>query len=136
VHTRLLSFLSDIERALAADDPSPEGGAWLNHRTVNYQLGLARLSLAATTPEGGRQPRGAILLQCFKLADGTPCLKAQFSWAGSASTSTHALYAKPGTNWLTESRQLAALWLAGPPAPSAAASVEDEAETPLAATAS
>jgi len=47
--------------------------------------------------EGGRprpiQPRGAVLLQGFKLADGAACLKLQFSWAGTETTAAHAIFA-------------------------------------------
>ena len=38
---RLLCFLSDVERALADDDPAPNDGRWDNSRTVNYSLDLA-----------------------------------------------------------------------------------------------
>ena len=45
MHSRLLSFLSDFERALLADDPSPDEGKWQNERAVNYRSGLARVQL-------------------------------------------------------------------------------------------
>ena len=79
---RLLSFFSDIERSLEADQPSSPEGTWQNSRTVNYTLGLARLELGLR-PQGGKiEPKGTILLQGYQLADESPCLKAALSWAG------------------------------------------------------
>jgi hypothetical protein len=134
MHTRLLSFLSDIEQALAADDPAPAGGAWDAARTVNYHLGLARLMLHVRPAEGGKvEPRGTILLQSYQLADGSPCLKAALSWHGSAANVMRAIYAKPDVNWTGEARKVAAEWLAGPPAQSTAeAAPAAEAAEPLA----
>lgn len=111
---RLLSFFSDFERTLAADDPSPDNGTWETERTVNYSSGLARMNLSVRLPDGTSRPRGSVFTQSFKLADGTNCLKAQFSWAGKESTSTHAIYDKPGCNWTSETRRLAAEWMAVP----------------------
>jgi hypothetical protein len=108
MHTRLLSFLSDLERALAADDPAPLDGAWETTRTVNYHLGLARLSLNVRT-------RGQVLLQSYQLADGTPCLKAALSWTGTENGAARAIYSKPDINWTSEARKVAAEWMAGIP---------------------
>ncbi len=116
MHSRLLSFLSDFERALLADDPSPDEGQWHNERAVNYQSGLARVHLGVRMPGGEHKPRGAVLLQGFKLADGIGCLKAQLSWAGSEATATHSIFTKPGCDWRSEARRLAAQWQVGPPA--------------------
>lgn len=116
MHSRLLSFLSDFERALQADDPSPDEGSWRTQRAVNYRTGLARLQLDVTLPDGACKPRGAVLLQSYHLADGTPCLKAQLAWAGVETTVFHSIFAKPGCDWKSESRRLAAKWMAGPPA--------------------
>ena len=116
MHSRLLSFLSNFERAIVADDPSPDDGTWEAERTVNYRSGLARLVLGVKVSGRPRQPRGGVLLQGFKLADGAACLKLQFSWAGSETTATHAIYDKPGCDWKYEARKLAAQWMAGPPA--------------------
>ena len=117
MHTRLLSFLSDVENALAADDPAPvEGGVWDNSRTVNYHIGLARLSFNARLPGEALQPRGSILLQSYALADGTPCLKAALAWHGREITVMRAIFSKPGTDWRSEARKIAAEWMAGPPA--------------------
>jgi len=108
---RLLSFLNDIEHALNADEPSPQGGAWENTRTINYHQSAARLTLGARTGSGAVQPLGAVTLQAFELADGTSCLKAYLSWAGSQSEAIHAIYSKPTLNWASEARRVAAGWL-------------------------
>ncbi|MFZ5494881.1 MAG: hypothetical protein ACOZE5_06030 [Verrucomicrobiota bacterium] len=127
MHTRLLSFLSDFERALRADEPSPEDGEWQASRTVNYRNGLARLQLDVARPDRTVKPRGAVLLQSYKLADGTPCLKAQLSWAGAEQTVLHSIFAKPGCDWKTEARRLAAKWMAGAPVVVSLAVEEPEA---------
>ena len=56
MHSRLLSFISDFERALLADDPSPDEGTWQNERAVNYRTGLARVQLVVLMPDGQRKP--------------------------------------------------------------------------------
>ncbi len=114
MHSRLLSFLSDIERSLHADDPAPDDGSWETSRTVNYHLGLARLTLAVKSA-AGLTPRGSILLQGYQLADGTPCLKAAMAWHGSENSGVRAIYSKPDLNWTSEARKVAAEWMAGPP---------------------
>ncbi|MDP2137102.1 MAG: hypothetical protein Q8J74_04540 [Candidatus Didemnitutus sp.] len=136
MHTRLLSFLSDIERALATDDPNPDEGTWEATRTVNYTLGLARLVLGVRKTEG-LQSRGSILLQSYQLADGTPCLKAALSWFGSEHNPVHAVFSKSETNWTSEARKIGAEWMAGPPAAAALAEIEKEIheEAPAAASA-
>jgi hypothetical protein len=111
----MLSFLSDVERALAADDPAPDDGSWETFRTVNYHLGLARLTLAVRK-SNDVTPRGTVLLQGYQLADGTPCLKASLTWHGSESNVVRAIYSKPEINWTSEARKVAAEWMAGPPA--------------------
>ncbi|MBI2510767.1 MAG: hypothetical protein HYV96_02205 [Opitutae bacterium] len=114
MHTRLLSFLSDLERALAADDPAPLDGQWETSRTVNYHLGLARLNLNVRTATG-LVARGNVLLQSYRLADGTPCLKAALAWIGTDNSATRAIYSKPDVNWTSEARKVAAEWMAGAP---------------------
>lgn len=114
MHTRLLSFLADFERSLAADDPAPLDGSWETTRTVNYHLGLARLNLNVRTT-GNLVPRGQVLLQSYQLADGTPCLKASLTWAGTENAQTRAIYSKPDVNWTSEARKVAAEWMAGVP---------------------
>lgn len=132
MHTRLLSFLSDFERALTADDPSPEDGSWETSRSVNYHQGLARLMLGVRNATGVK-PRGSVLLQSYQLADGTPCLKAALVWAGTESGAVRAIFSKPDINWTSEARKVAAEWMAGPPVDT---TVMVDAETPeLAATA-
>ena len=115
--SRLLSFLSDLERAIAADDPSPSDGSWENARSVNYHLGLARLLLSVRLPEGGKsEPRGSILLQGYVLADGSPCLKAALSWTGSDRNTVRSVFTRPDVDWTREARKIAAEWMGGPPA--------------------
>jgi hypothetical protein len=137
MHSRLLSFLSDFERALLADDPSPDEGTWQNERAVNYRSGLARVQLGVRLPDGRRQIRGSVLLQGFRLADGAACLKALISWQGSDATATHAIFSKPGCDWKSEARRLASNWMAGPPANAipavATAEVHEEAVATAAA---
>lgn len=116
MHSRLLSFLSDFERALLADDPSPDDGTWQTSRTVNYRNGLARLQLSVRLPDGGNKPRGGVLLQSYNLADGSACLKAHLSWAGAEATAVHSIFTKPGNDWKSQARRLAAQWMAGAPA--------------------
>lgn len=116
MHTRLISFLTDIENAMAADDPSPSEGSWVNSRTANYNLGLARLLIGVRLPEGKLESRGAVMLQSYQLADGSICLKATLTWTGSESKTTQSIYAKPSTNWSSEARKVAAEWMAGAPA--------------------
>ena len=127
MHTRLLSFLSDIECSLAADDPSPSDGSWETTRTVNYNQGLARLVLGVHLPEGKVETRGTVMLQSYLLADESTCLKAILTWTGSEAKVTKAIYSKPDINWTSESRKVAAEWMAGPPANPIAASDESAA---------
>jgi hypothetical protein len=132
MHSRLLSFLSDFERSLLADDPSPDDGSWQTSRTVNYRSGLARLQLSVRLPDQTTKSRGSILLQSYSLADGTPCLKAHLGWTGTELTTAHAMFSKPGNDWKSEARRLAAQWMAGAPAPQPA-EVEEPAVVEVAA---
>lgn len=116
MHHRLLSFLSDLERAIVADDPQPDGdGVWSGTRIVNYHLGLARLTLQVRPAAGAAQHRGVVALQSYALADGTPCLKATLGWAGHEAVRVLPVFTKPGLAWTSEARKIAATWLAGPP---------------------
>lgn len=124
MHNRLLAFLTDIENAMAADDPAPSEGSWCNTRTVNYNLGLSRMLIAVKLPDGKIEPRGSIQLQSFHLADGSICLKAQLCWHGQTPKANVAIYAKPGTNWGSEARKVAAEWMAGAPAMAETISME------------
>jgi len=113
---RLLWLLTEIEHALIANDPAPDGGSWDTMRLINYQQGLARLTLAAKSSEHVTKPRGAILLQDFALADGSKCLKANLSWEGVEHTLVYAIYSKPQINWPYEVSRIATKWLDGQPA--------------------
>jgi alkylation response protein AidB-like acyl-CoA dehydrogenase len=110
---RLLSFLSEIEFALNADEPAPEGGAWQSTRTVNHGLGLARLYLATRFNPERLQPLGSVQLQSHRLADGSVCLKAFLSWTGRTTEAVHAIYDQPRIDWAAEARRVAAVWLSG-----------------------
>lgn len=129
MHTRLLSFLSDLECSLAADDPAPSDGSWETTRTVNYNQGLARLVLGVRLPDGKLESRGNVMLQSFLMADETTCLKAVLSWTGSESKITKSIYAKPETSWVSEARKVAAEWMAGPPAKIESVIEEQNAQT-------
>lgn len=125
MHSRLLSFLSDFEHALLADDPSPDDGTWQTSRAVNYRNGLARLQLTVQMPDRSVKPRGTVLLQSYNLADGTACLKAHLGWAGAEATTLHSIFSKPGSDWKSAARRLASNWMAGPPAPAVPTLIEE-----------
>ena len=130
MHTRLLSFLSDFECSLAADDPAPSDGSWETTRTVNYNQGLARLMLSVRLPDGKIEARGTVMLQSFLMADETTCLKAVLSWTGSENKLGRSIYAKPETNWVSEARKVASEWMAGPPAKLEAVTAEQGSQDP------
>ncbi len=113
---RLLSFLSEIERALLAESPDVEGGAWQSNRMVNFHHGLARLTLTPNPAADLPFPPGAIFLQAFSLADGSLCLKASLNWKGSEALPLLSVYSTPATNWKLEASRIASTWLEGPPA--------------------
>jgi hypothetical protein len=134
--TRLLSLLASIEKALLAETPAPAGGSWDNSRMVNYQSGLARLTLASRSDAGSPRPVGTIFLQSFDLADGSFCLKANICWTDGPGISevVHAIYEKPGMDWDQEARQIAAKWIAGPSTPKLQENPKlEESREPLAA---
>jgi len=113
---RLLSFFSDIEHSLEADQPSSPEGSWQNSRTVNYFQGLARLDLGMRSPEGKIEPKGSILLQGYQLADESPSLRAALTWAGIQGSVSRSIFSKPEISWTSEARKIAAEWLGGAPA--------------------
>lgn len=113
---RLLSFLSDIEKALLAESPAIDGGAWETNRMVNFHHGLARLTLAARPGNEHPTSAGTIFLQAFVLADGSLCLKASLNWKGSDAFPVIAVYSTPSLNWKLEASRIAMAWLEGPPA--------------------
>lgn len=115
MQTRLLGFLVEIERAVRAERPQPMAAAeWETARSVNYGLGLARLTLGARTSTGELHALGGILLQSFRLADGMVCLRATLTWQDSGSELSHPIYAKPLLNWDSEASRLASTWMSGP----------------------
>jgi hypothetical protein len=109
---RLLSFLSEIEKALVAETPEVDGGAWETNRMVNFHQGLARLTLAARP--GNDFPGGTIFLQAFELSDGSQSLKASLNWDGADSFPILSVYSTPRTNWKLEASRIASTWLEGP----------------------
>lgn len=127
---RLLSFLNEIEKAIIAESPMVDGGAWESSRMVNFRHGLARMTLSPREADFPL-PGGTILLQAFLLADGSQCLKANLSWAGSVATKSAAVYSTPNMNWKLEASKIASAWLEGAPA-EVSASAEAGSE-PLAA---
>jgi hypothetical protein len=112
---RLLSFLSDIERAVIAESPAVDGGVWESSRMVNFHNGLARLTLTPKPTTDIPLVQGTIFLQAFALADGSQCLKATLSWKDSNAARTIAVYSTPNSNWKLEASRIAAQWLEGPP---------------------
>ena len=115
MQTRLLAFLAETEHAVRAEKPEPMAGAtWETARSVNFGLGLARLTFSARRSTGEHVLLGGLLLQSFKLADGTVCLKATLTWHDSESEISHPIYAKPLLDWKAEAERLAAVWMAGP----------------------
>jgi len=122
---RLLSFLTDVEQSLGFDEPAPQGGRWNNTRMINYHQGIARLALASQQGPVSTT-LGTVLVQSFRLADGSTCLKASLKWKDNPSEVIQAIYEKPETDWTAEARTIAAGWLNG------MTSVETEAELELA----
>ena len=127
---RLLSFLSDIERSVIAESPVIEGGAWETTRMVNFNHGLARLTLRPRPGAEEISAGGTIFLQAFVLADGSLCLKASLNWKGSDAFPVMAVYSTPSLNWKLEASRIASAWLEGPRA-TATVSTTDESETAL-----
>ncbi len=131
---RLLSFLSDIERAIVAESPVIEGGAWESSRMVNFEQGLGRVTLTPRSPSDLPLPGGTVFLQAFALADGSQCLKATLSWSGSPVTTSIAVYSTPTLNWKVEASRIATTFLDGPPAAAPADTLPAEGLTRLSAT--
>lgn len=108
---RLLTLLTQIENALSSQGSRAVASAAT--RSVNFHKGLARMNFS----DGS----GSILLQNFTLADGQICVRAVFSWEGSATTATQSVYPRESFDWLAAADQLATAWLAGQNAMSPAA---------------
>ncbi len=133
---RLLSFHSDIERALIAESPVVDGGAWETQRMVNFHVGLARLTLAARPGTELPVTGGSILVQSFELADGSLCLKASLNWKDSEVAPVISVYSTPTLNWKLEASRIASAWLEGPPAAAATTAMPAQDLRPLTAIAS
>ena len=135
---RLLSFITEIERALNAESPVVEGGAWNSLRLVNFRQQLARVTLTANPAAELPIIGGSVFVQCFTLADGSICLKASLSWTGSESSQTIAVYDTPGLNWRLEASRIASTFLEGPREVAGTTSIgmTDTSLTPLVAVAS
>lgn len=109
---RLLSFLTEIEKAVVAESPVIDDGAWETTRIVNFHHGLARLTL---TPRPGNDfPGGSIFIQAFLLADGSQSLKAVLDWSTSTFATVANVYSTPQMNWKLEASRIASSWLEGP----------------------
>ncbi len=130
---RLLSFITEIERALVAESPAVDGGAWETTRMVNFHHGLARLTLAARPGNELSVPGGTIFLQSFSLADGSLCMKASLNWKGSDALPVLAVYSTPTTHWKLEASRIATAWLEGPTVTATANAVEELASLAMAA---
>jgi hypothetical protein len=111
---RLLSFLNDIERALARESASNMGPAWEASRMVSYHQSLARMTLTPVKDSEPGTRSGSVFLQSFLLSDGSPCLKATLGWEGSTAAPVIAVYAKPELDWKSEATRIASAWLSGP----------------------
>ncbi len=130
---RLLSFLTDIERAILMEANAAENSVWDSARMVNFQTGIARLTLTLRADAEPGMPQGVIVVQHFGLADGSFCLKAHLTWQGSNSPVVVSVYDTPTLNWKIESARIASTWLNGPPAEAANTSSEAAGDVPLAA---
>jgi hypothetical protein len=117
---RLLTLLAQIEKALAIQ--GSQAVASPVSRSVNFHKGLARITFS----DGS----GSIHLQNFTLADGQICVRAVFSWQGSADTGTLSVYPREAFDWQAAADQLAAAWLAGQSALAAQVSTPVEAAAP------
>ena len=112
---RLLSFLTDIERAIRLEANAGEGEVWNTSRIVNFPAGLARLTLTARESDNG-MPQGTIVVQHFALANGSFCMKASLTWLGHEGATVLSVYQTPTLNWKIEAGRIASNWLAGAPA--------------------
>jgi hypothetical protein len=112
---RLLSFLTEIERALAAASLGGARGAWDTSRMLNFHYGMGRLTLRPRANPDHAAISGNIFVQTFSLADGSPCLKASLGWDGSEALPVIAIYSTPTLNWRQEAVRIANAWLKGPP---------------------
>lgn len=124
---RLLSFLTDLEKAIRVEANADESAIWDASRIVNFKTGLARLTLTCRESDSG-MPQGTVLLQHFALANGSFCLKASLNWQGCDTSVTFSVYDTPVLNWKLEASQIAAAWISGPPS---AATADVSSEQPV-----
>jgi hypothetical protein len=124
---RLLSFLTDIERAIRLETNADETAIWDTARIVNFKTGLARLTLTLRETDSG-MPQGTVLVQHFDLANGSFCLKASLNWDGSEPNSIVSVYDTPLLNWKLEAVRIATAWLAGPPAEATTVAINGNGE--------
>lgn len=124
---RLLSFLTDIERAIRLETNADETAIWDTARIVNFKTGLARLTLSLREAESG-MPQGTILVQHFGLANGSFCLKASLNWTGSDANSVVSVYETPLLNWKLEAVRIGTAWLSGPPAEGTTVTISSDSD--------
>jgi len=110
---RLLSLLSEVEKAVRAGQEALGGPPLDSSRMVNFHSGLARIQLRTVAP-AGTEPRGYIQLQHFALADGRACVRAGMGWHGVDLRRSVEIFAAPDVNWTTEAQRVAEAWLDGP----------------------
>ena len=124
---RLLSFLTEIERAIRLETNADETSIWDTARIVNFKTGLARLTLAVRETDSG-MPHGSVLVQHFALANGSFCLKASLTWDGTEANTVVSVYDTPLLNWKLEAVRIASTWLAGPPAEATSVAIASNAD--------
>ena len=124
---RLLSFLTDIERAIRMETNADETSIWDTARIVNFKTGLARLSLVLRESDSG-MPQGTVLVQHFALANGSFCLKASLAWEGCEANTIVSVYDTPLLNWKLEAVRIATAWLSGPPAQATTVTISDQVQ--------
>lgn len=111
---RLLSFLTDVERAIRLEANAGDDATWECNRIVNFKTGLGRLTLNLRDRDCGL-PAGTVLVQYFALANGSFTLKATLNWEGTTAGTLLSVYDTPQLNWKLEASRVASAWLAGPP---------------------
>jgi hypothetical protein len=132
---RLLSFLTEIERAIVAESSGVEASGWTSKRMMNFHRGLARLTLQSRPESQLTSTAGSVFLQAFTLADGSTCLKATLGWGGHDNFADVAVYSTPTTDWKLEASRVGSAWLNGPRAHHRVSMTTDSL-TPLAVAAS
>jgi hypothetical protein len=103
---RLLSLLSQIEDSLRQSDPDTIR-LLQSTRSVNYQKGLARLSLQSTDGT----PWGSATVQGYRLANGETCLKLALTCGMSEVSKPVSLFPREHHDWVNEARKIAVMWL-------------------------